>query len=73
MRELLSSKGGVLGHVLCLRLCCADDARAKIGCTCMGDAWLVRANSRCQERSVLELVYCACDRAEGNSSSLPYT
>jgi hypothetical protein len=36
----------------------ADDARAKIGCACVGvgDAWLVRADCRRQERSALELV-----------------
>ena len=34
----------------------ADDARAKIGSACVGDARLICADGRRQERSALELV-----------------
>jgi len=56
MREFLSSKGGSDDWGAYTVRVYADDARAKIGCACVGDAWLVHADARRQERSPLELV-----------------
>ena len=46
----------------------ADDARAKIGSACVGDALLACADGRCQSALRLSMSYCACDKAERNSS-----